>query len=136
MFRHPDHASADMKDHLWAHHEKLVVVDQRYAFVGGIDLCYGRWEGTTRTRNALVLIAPITRWDTHEHPLTDLDAADADGGGAGGAAARAAETYAVNSAPKSRGKKNYFVRLIIERFCFLRQPSWSQRPAGSGAKHQ
>lgn len=42
VFRHPDHASADMKDHLWAHHEKIVVVDQKYAFVGGIDLCYGR----------------------------------------------------------------------------------------------
>ena len=27
---------------LQAHHEKLVVVDQSYAFVGGIDLCYGR----------------------------------------------------------------------------------------------
>ncbi len=43
VFRHPDHASADMKDHLWAHHEKIVVVDQKYAFVGGIDLCYGRY---------------------------------------------------------------------------------------------
>ena len=28
---------------LWAHHEKIVVVDQIYAFVGGIDLCYGRY---------------------------------------------------------------------------------------------
>jgi phospholipase D1/2 len=28
----------------WAHHEKLVVVDQTVAFVGGIDLCYGRWD--------------------------------------------------------------------------------------------
>ena len=27
---------------LQAYHEKLVVVDQSYAFVGGIDLCYGR----------------------------------------------------------------------------------------------
>ena len=31
-----------MNTFLWAHHEKLVVVDQLYAFVGGIDLCYGR----------------------------------------------------------------------------------------------
>lgn len=29
---------------LWAHHEKLVVIDQTYAFVGGIDLCFGRWD--------------------------------------------------------------------------------------------
>lgn len=37
---------------LWAHHEKIVVIDQTVAFVGGIDLCYGRW-------------------DNHEHRLTD-----------------------------------------------------------------
>ena len=41
MFRHPD-GGADVNTFLWAHHEKLVVVDQLYAFVGGIDLCYGR----------------------------------------------------------------------------------------------
>lgn len=29
---------------LWAHHEKLVIVDQKFAFFGGIDLCYGRWD--------------------------------------------------------------------------------------------
>ncbi|KRY35597.1 Phospholipase D1 [Trichinella spiralis] len=29
---------------LWAHHEKLVIIDQNIAFVGGIDLCYGRWD--------------------------------------------------------------------------------------------
>ena len=26
----------------WTHHQKLVVVDQQLAFVGGIDLCFGR----------------------------------------------------------------------------------------------
>ena len=36
----------------WTHHEKTVVIDQTLAFVGGIDLCYGRW-------------------DTYEHPLND-----------------------------------------------------------------
>ena len=41
VFRHPD-GGADVNTFLWAHHEKLVVVDQLYAFVGGIDLCYGR----------------------------------------------------------------------------------------------
>lgn len=29
---------------LWAHHEKLVIVDQHVAFLGGIDLSYGRWD--------------------------------------------------------------------------------------------
>ena len=36
----------------WSHHEKVVVVDRNIAFVGGIDLCFGRW-------------------DTHNHELTD-----------------------------------------------------------------
>ncbi|XP_034255321.1 phospholipase D1 isoform X2 [Thrips palmi] len=51
VLRHPDHAKAGV--FLWAHHEKIVVVDQTYAFVGGIDLCYGRW-------------------DDHHHRLVDL----------------------------------------------------------------
>ena len=28
----------------WAHHEKLCVVDGRVGFMGGLDLCYGRWD--------------------------------------------------------------------------------------------
>lgn len=36
----------------FAHHEKLVIVDHDIAFVGGIDLCFGRW-------------------DTPQHPVTD-----------------------------------------------------------------
>ncbi|KAI5356651.1 putative phospholipase D/Transphosphatidylase, PX domain superfamily [Septoria linicola] len=28
----------------WAHHEKIVVVDNMMAFVGGVDLCFGRWD--------------------------------------------------------------------------------------------
>lgn len=28
----------------WAHHEKLVVVDNMMAFCGGVDLCFGRWD--------------------------------------------------------------------------------------------
>uniref|UniRef100_A0A1L8DQ51 Phospholipase n=1 Tax=Nyssomyia neivai TaxID=330878 RepID=A0A1L8DQ51_9DIPT len=51
VLRHPDHARVGV--FLWAHHEKIVVVDQTYAFVGGIDLCYGRW-------------------DDYRHRLTDL----------------------------------------------------------------
>ena len=27
---------------LWSHHDKIVVVDRNTAFVGGIDLCFGR----------------------------------------------------------------------------------------------
>ncbi|GJQ65160.1 Pld [Trypoxylus dichotomus] len=54
VLRHPDHAKVGV--FLWAHHEKIVCVDQTYAFIGGIDLCYGRW-------------------DNHEHRLTDLGSA-------------------------------------------------------------
>lgn len=49
--RHPDHVSSSV--YLWAHHEKIVVIDQSVAFVGGIDLAYGRW-------------------DDREHRLTDV----------------------------------------------------------------
>ncbi|XP_022672848.1 phospholipase D2-like isoform X2 [Varroa destructor] len=42
VFRHPDHMKEGVL--LWAHHEKLVIVDQKFAFFGGIDLCYGRWD--------------------------------------------------------------------------------------------
>lgn len=42
VLRHPDHAKVGV--FLWAHHEKIVCVDQTYAFIGGVDLCYGRWD--------------------------------------------------------------------------------------------
>ncbi|KAJ0022679.1 hypothetical protein NQD34_014813 [Periophthalmus magnuspinnatus] len=42
VIRHPDHVSSAV--YLWAHHEKIIVIDQSVAFVGGIDLAYGRWD--------------------------------------------------------------------------------------------
>uniref|UniRef100_A0A3Q3X0R9 Phospholipase n=1 Tax=Mola mola TaxID=94237 RepID=A0A3Q3X0R9_MOLML len=51
VMRHPDHVSSSV--YLWAHHEKIIVIDQSVAFVGGIDLAYGRW-------------------DDREHRLTDV----------------------------------------------------------------
>jgi phospholipase D1/2 len=41
----------------WAHHEKLCLIDGKTAFMGGLDLCYGRW-------------------DTHNHPIADAHPAD------------------------------------------------------------
>eukprot|EP01102_Stenamoeba_stenopodia_P004549 TRINITY_DN1484_c0_g1_i4.p1 TRINITY_DN1484_c0_g1~~TRINITY_DN1484_c0_g1_i4.p1 ORF type:complete len:1275 (-),score=210.16 TRINITY_DN1484_c0_g1_i4:125-3949(-) len=29
---------------LWSHHQKIVVIDDEVAYVGGIDLCFGRYE--------------------------------------------------------------------------------------------
>nr|BAC67175.1 phospholipase D [Aspergillus nidulans] len=56
LLRHPDHNifenAADMTLY-WAHHEKFIVIDYNVAFIGGIDLCFGRW-------------------DTHQHPLADV----------------------------------------------------------------
>ncbi|KAM7369580.1 hypothetical protein PAMP_010897 [Pampus punctatissimus] len=51
VMRHPNHVSSAV--YLWAHHEKIIVIDQSVAFVGGIDLAYGRW-------------------DDREHRLTDI----------------------------------------------------------------
>lgn len=31
---------------MWSHHEKIVVIDQNIAFLGGLDLCLGRWDTT------------------------------------------------------------------------------------------
>ncbi|XP_072542407.1 phospholipase D1 isoform X3 [Salminus brasiliensis] len=42
VIRHPDHVPSTAL--LWAHHEKSVVIDQSLAFLGGIDLAYGRWD--------------------------------------------------------------------------------------------
>lgn len=32
---------------LWSHHEKILIVDQEIAFLGGLDLCYGRFDNQT-----------------------------------------------------------------------------------------
>ncbi|KAK2462177.1 hypothetical protein APHAL10511_005809 [Amanita phalloides] len=50
--RHPDHIGAKDDVEIWSHHEKVVIVDNHFAAIGGLDLCFGRW-------------------DTHNHPLAD-----------------------------------------------------------------
>ncbi|KAJ7101469.1 phospholipase D [Mycena belliarum] len=55
--RHPDHIGAKDTVEFWSHHEKVVVVDNHYACIGGLDLCFGRW-------------------DTHTHPLADVHPTD------------------------------------------------------------
>ena len=47
VLRHPDHnVFENMGDmtFYWAHHEKFIVIDYHEAFIGGLDLCYGRWD--------------------------------------------------------------------------------------------
>ncbi|OAX38224.1 phospholipase D/nuclease [Rhizopogon vinicolor AM-OR11-026] len=55
--RHPDHIGSKDVVEFWSHHEKLVVVDNHRACVGGLDICFGRW-------------------DTHNHPLADVHPTD------------------------------------------------------------
>ncbi|CAG8525275.1 11919_t:CDS:10 [Funneliformis mosseae] len=55
--RHPDHGPEGTV--FWAHHEKMVVIDCRLAFIGGLDLCFGRY-------------------DTHQHELIDFNRATDD----------------------------------------------------------
>ncbi|KAJ2687951.1 hypothetical protein IWW39_002566 [Coemansia spiralis] len=40
--RNPDHLAGGTM--FWAHHEKMVVVDNTFAFIGGLDLCWGRYD--------------------------------------------------------------------------------------------
>jgi hypothetical protein len=46
VIRHPDHRllPGTESSFLFSHHEKTLVIDQRIAFIGGIDLCWGRWD--------------------------------------------------------------------------------------------
>ncbi|GAA5895994.1 hypothetical protein JCM5296_003164 [Sporobolomyces johnsonii] len=56
VMRHPDHIGGEVTLY-WSHHEKLVVVDNTIACIGGLDLCFGRW-------------------DTSTHPLADVHPTD------------------------------------------------------------
>ena len=48
----------------WAHHEKICVVDHMVAFVGGIDLCFGRWDTPQHT----VVDDKLTGFEASEVP--------------------------------------------------------------------
>ncbi|CAI0404922.1 unnamed protein product [Linum tenue] len=42
VLRYPDHLATGV--YLWSHHEKLVIVDYHISFIGGLDLCFGRYD--------------------------------------------------------------------------------------------
>ncbi|XP_059439509.1 phospholipase D zeta 1-like [Corylus avellana] len=44
VLRYPDHISTGV--YYWSHHEKLVIVDSKICFIGGLDLCFGRYDTT------------------------------------------------------------------------------------------
>ena len=60
--RHPK----DSLDLLWSHHEKLVVIDQRIGYVGGLDLCWGRYD-----TNNHPLYEPPNQTQLYEFPGID-----------------------------------------------------------------
>ncbi|KAK0985521.1 hypothetical protein LTR91_005905 [Friedmanniomyces endolithicus] len=63
VMRHPDHnvfENAGDMTFYWAHHEKYIVIDYDLAFIGGLDLCFGRW-------------------DNRQHPLSDARPAGVEG---------------------------------------------------------
>lgn len=40
--RSPSHVATGTL--LWSHHEKMCVIDETIGFMGGLDLCFGRWD--------------------------------------------------------------------------------------------
>ena len=52
VMRHPDHNFLENQGDMtfyWAHHEKFIVIDYNLAFIGGLDLCFGRWDSRQHT---------------------------------------------------------------------------------------
>lgn len=66
----------------WSHHEKLVVVDNMIACIGGLDLCFGRWDTSTQCAPlSLSSLSPKTMgadWiqQTNPSPLADVHPTD------------------------------------------------------------
>ncbi|MGL4948071.1 MAG: phospholipase D-like domain-containing protein, partial [Mycoplasma sp.] len=56
----------DAFDWLWSHHEKLVVIDQKLSYVGGLDLCWGRYD-----TNKHPLYEPENQFNSYFFPGID-----------------------------------------------------------------
>ncbi|XP_068566300.1 phospholipase D1 [Cebidichthys violaceus] len=85
VMRHPDHVSSAV--YLWAHHEKIIVIDQSVAFVGGIDLAYGRWDNREH-RLTDVGSVTLSHLEQAEAASSNMAAPANGSGGGGGAAAQ------------------------------------------------
>jgi phospholipase D1/2 len=74
--RHPTHSTPMTNPETilrWSHHEKIVVVDRKIAFVGGIDLCFGRWDTHSHDLNDNYPLHPCVLSEEPEcvHPSTE-----------------------------------------------------------------
>ncbi|XP_041670063.1 phospholipase D1 isoform X2 [Cheilinus undulatus] len=96
VMRHPDHVSSAV--YLWAHHEKIIVIDQSVAFVGGIDLAYGRWDDR---EHRLTDVGSVTR--SH---LENAEAASSN---------MAAPANGSSSAPQTNGKGVFTVTDSVDQ---------------------
>lgn len=52
----------------WAHHEKIICIDEKVGFIGGIDLCFGRWDSY---EHVLYDDKP-SGWDEMQNPLSQI----------------------------------------------------------------
>mmetsp|Transcript_2054 Transcript_2054/g.4697 ORF Transcript_2054/g.4697 Transcript_2054/m.4697 type:complete len:1014 (-) Transcript_2054:733-3774(-) len=59
VLRHPQRGLVG-GEFLWSHHEKIVVIDQEVAFMGGLDLCYGRFDNP---EHLLIDTGPTYYWN-------------------------------------------------------------------------
>jgi phospholipase D1/2 len=63
-------------DKRYSHHQKSVIIDRSFAYVGGIDLCYGRWDNNaTRLVDLDMSVWPYLDYVNREHDpaLSDQD---------------------------------------------------------------
>jgi hypothetical protein len=89
VLRHPDPMKDQLNYIFWAHHEKLLIIDQSLAFLGrsrfhavgflkiffyvtknrkgGVDLCYGRWDCFLHKLTDLGSVFPVARPTSPNH---------------------------------------------------------------------
>lgn len=48
VIRHPQRSVVG-GTFLWSHHEKIICIDNEIAFIGGLDLCFGRFDNCEHT---------------------------------------------------------------------------------------
>ena len=68
VMRHP----LNSLDLLWSHHEKLVIIDQVIGYVGGLDLCWGRYDTNDHPINE-----PPSNTDNPEYLFPGIDFSNA-----------------------------------------------------------